>query len=460
MNEGLVHVHWEQDNAVRDALEHLLETAHAAARDPRRIGRVDEVIRAGLQALGDELISTVLAGRMVEVFESGEWAPCECGGARRPTPLTPSRIRTGLTGHEIVIRSPRLRCEDCGEVAFGLERAMALDENGCTRLLRELAVLGAVAGPLDHGAKATLASLAGIDVTQRTLRLLCEQAGTQAWVLMAEGLLGRVAALPPHARLLIALERGPCGGGGDRHDVVLGTLFTEAALDSSVASPPRPLERLLVATRGGPEELGGLLLNAAARLLPRTERGGLAFDRVVVVGDESSWIDELIADALPGAGRVLQPRLLAGALAKASRVYRGAAEQHFWYGRQLARLLGGQLPEVMAELRSCMRCGASTPEHDALSNLCGFLDERRHLLRYAEAGVDRTFSRHSAALNALSQATPTAVKFPGANGDTRGSDAMLALHCALHSTSGLECLFESMDGAAWGEPGNAAATGD
>ncbi|MFT5432159.1 MAG: hypothetical protein ACI9OJ_002857 [Myxococcota bacterium] len=322
------------DKRLTEALDSVLTSGRQAmADDP---GRVDEVVRAAVHLLGEQVLS-VIAEEMAESrVAAREWDACDaCGGALRFRQRRTSHVRTVLTGAAVPIRCAYLQCAECRTGLMDIPRVLGTDSDGFTPALREMAVYSGTLEPFEHAAGQLLPRLAGVTVSGSKVHTLCQWAGDVGKAVLATGELGTISRIEPTDRLYVEVDGGMCWIDDGWHEVKIGIIVPERALADVSKDRRQVLERMVVATRGSVDEFTELMDSALRRILPKDADGApIIGPNVLVIADGAEWIRGMTQTILPGARQVVDWFHVAEYIAEAAKAtYENPATQPRWRTR-------------------------------------------------------------------------------------------------------------------------------
>jgi hypothetical protein len=410
--------------------------------------RIDEVVRQQMHELGDQLIQCVLRDLGNRIRFEQHPPHCACGGERYFKQMRPLRIRTALTGRQLVVPSPYLLCENCNEGQLWLRELLHLDEDGCTPFLQELAIEAGTIEPFEPAAEHVLKKFAEVDMSGSKVHTLCLDAGQVADELMREGELGDVHPITSDEKLYIQIDGGLLHIDGDYHEVKLGIIFRQGQVADISQDRRQILERHVVSTLDDREELGPRLYKLACRYLPKDADGiPIIKDNVVVLGDGSPWIKNLVEEDLPGAHFILDWYHVCEHISKTARVLypENATQRKRFRSRHKNLLRTGFIDKLLRGLsRLHMRLGVGSPEQERVAGLFGYLNERRDQLGYAQALHQGLYIGSGIVESAISHVLQQRMKRTGMRWKREGATSMSALRCAYRSTGGLEKLFKRL----------------
>lgn len=434
-----------------ELLDRMLDGALEASERETMLDMVPMVKKGALE-LGETVVRTAAVARARRTRKTKPVAKCDkCDDEMAFKQLRPIIVRTELTGGAEAAPSAYYVCKRCHLGRMELRTALGLDGDGFTPGLRELAVRAGTVEPFEAAAEELLQRVAGVDVSKTKVHRLCQSAGSQAWTLMAEGTLGEARELNEGERLIVEIDGGMAHIDDGWHEVKLAVFFPERDLAAIHEGRRAVLHRRVVATRGDRDELGGLLLNAAARFLPHDADGApLIAGRVVVLSDGAPWIRNLVEEFLPGAMVILDWYHVIEHLHEAARAaIENERARDRWIAKQQMLLRDGRADVLLRELRQkIMRSEVGGAAHDALKRLHRYLEERRDALCYREARLQNLCIGSGVAESSIKNVLQQRMKLPGMRWGPHGADAMIALRCAYRSRGGMETLFASQRSAA------------
>ncbi len=429
-------------------LDRMIAEAKRAGETTDGMRQLDERIRVEVLALGEQVVRVAARSRAARVKRTKETPACEeCDEPTVFRQLRDCRVRTCLTGEPVEADSAYAVCRRCAKGVVDLHHAMGAGADGFSERLREMAVLAGAADPFEHAADLLLQNLAGVHIGKTKVHGLCGDSNDAAWSLLAEGELGDARPLGQGEHLIIEIDGVMGHVDGGWHEVKLAVLYPDG--DHVEVSPERNalLHRRVVATRGDREELGGLILNAAARFLPQDADGApIIAGKVVVLGDGAPWIRNLVDEFLPGARVILDWYHAVQHLSAAARLaFADEGAKKRWLGHAKRLLRDGRSAPLLAEIaRMTMKRSDQPDARAALQALHRYLSDRDDALGYHTARAAGVPIGSGAAESAANWFFQQRMKRPGMRWKHRGADAMLALRCAYASTGGFERLFEAL----------------
>lgn len=429
-------------------VDQMLAEAMRSAETGDGLRRLDVRVREQVLALGEHVVRAAARGRARRVKQTKAVPDCDdCGGPRTFKQLRDCTLRTCLTGTRQRVASAYAVCRRCSKGVVELHAAMGADADGFTERLREMAVLTGTVEPFERAAESLLHALVGVSIGKSKVHSLCGDTNDVAWSLLAEGELGEARQLEPGEHLIVEIDGVMGRFGPGWHEVKLAVMYPDN--DHCEISKDRNavLHRRVVATRGDKEELGGLLLNAAARFLPKDADGApIIAGRVVVLADGAPWIGNLVDEFLPGARKILDWYHAVEHLSAAAKaVYEDATAKKRWLSHAKRLLREGNSTRLLAEIsRLIMRHSANEEAVEALRALHRYLTDRQPNLGYDKARQDGLPIGSGVAESAANWVFQQRMKRPGMRWSEPGADALLALRCAYASTGGTETLFRAM----------------
>jgi hypothetical protein len=412
---------------------------------------LDRMMREGVHVLGERLCAETInqVGRALRDRPHA----CECcGSSMRFKQYRPIEVRTALTGEAITVLSPQFVCDACHRGTLAVREALRLDEDGFTQLLRELAVRAGTLEPFESAAEEVLGKVAGVTVSGSKIHTLCQAAGEVAKALEEGGTLGEARRLLPGEKLYIEIDGGMLHIDKDWHEAKVAIAFPARSV-AQVSKHRREItHRSVCATLGTREDLGPLVLAMITPYLPKTADGApILRGHVVVLGDGSVWIRNLVEESLPGARMILDwYHAVEHVAATALALYPDDEKvRKRWRARQIGLLQRCELDTLLRRLSdTCMRLPAGSQAQEAVAGLHNYLDERRPLLSYVRARREGLLIGSGAIESAIGHVLQQRMKRSGMHWRQNGADSMAALRCAYRTTGGIQRLFDAIQEAA------------
>jgi len=412
---------------------------------------LDRMMREGVHALGDELCAEAINETGRALRDQPHACP-SCARAMRFKQFRPMEVRTGLTGEPTTVMSPQFVCDACHHGTLVVRQALHLDEDGFTMLLRELSVRAGTMEPFESAAEEMARRMAGVTVSGSKIHTLCQQAGEVAKALEAEGRLGEARRLLPGEKLYVEIDGGMLNIDKDWHEAKVAIAFPARSL-AQVSKHRREItHRSVCATLGNREDLATLLLAMITPYLPKSADGTpIVRGHVVVLGDGSVWIRNLVEESLPGARMILDwYHTVEHVAATALALYPDDEKaRKRWRDRHVGLLRRGEVRTLLRRLsENCMRLPAGSPAQQAVAALHRYLDERRPLLSYVRARTEGLLIGSGAIESAIGHVLQQRMKRSGMHWRHAGADSMAALRCAFRTTGGMQNLFDAIQQAA------------
>lgn len=430
----------------------LLAEAVRAGETGDGLARLDYKIRQRVLAMGEQVVRVAASARAAKTKKEKPVKECEdCDGPLRFRQIRSVTVRSCLTGEPVVADAAYLTCHRCGGGYFDLKHAMRLDQDGFTPALVKMSLRAAAMEPFESAAEVLLGELAGVNVSKSKLHDLCGDVSDTAWSLLATGELGSARLLRPGERLFVEIDGLMAQVDKGWHEIKLAVIFAEGDHGNVSKDRNSIQHRIVVATRGDREELGGLILNAVARWLPTDAAGGpIIAGNVVVLSDGAQWIRNLVDDVLPGARVVLDwYHAVEHVQATARVVYQDDGARKRWAGEVKHLLADGRIDALLGDLgQLCMRHSSHPDRVEALRRLHDYLEKRRDALEYDEARLLGLPIGSGVAESSVKNVIQLRMKRPGMRWESDGADAMIALRCAHVSTGGFNALLRSYHRAA------------
>lgn len=430
----------------------LIAEATRAGETGEGLARLDHKIRERVLAMGEQVVQVAASARAAKTKKQKPPKECEdCDGPLRFRQIRAVTVRTCLTGERVVADTAYLTCHRCGAGYLDLKSAMRLDQDGFTPTLVKMGLRASAMEPFESAAEVLLGELAGVNVSKSKLHDLCGDVSDTAWSLLATGELGSARLLRPGERLFVEIDGVMAQVDKGWHEIKLAVLFAEG--DHGRVSKDRNAiqHRMVVATRGDREELGGLILNAVARWLPADAAGGpIIAGNVVVLSDGAQWIRNLVDDVLPGARVILDwYHAVEHVQATARVLYDDDGARKRWAGEVKHLLADGRVDALLRDLSQlCMRHSAYPDRVESLRGLHEYLSKRKDALAYHDARLRGLPIGSGVAESMAKNLIQLRMKRPGMRWESHGADAMIALRCAHVSTGGFNALLRSYHHAA------------
>jgi len=219
-------------------------------------------------------------------------------------------------------------------------------------LVHKVTLAGALE-PFETAAESLLADVAGIAVSGSGVHSVCQQAGTMAQELMSKGTLGAPRPLKPGETLYVECDGLMLWRDDGWHEVKLAVLFPSSSRTLTSKDRRVITERQYVVTDGDPDALGALVAKAVQGWLPTTPRAAAEARRqMVFLSDGAPWLRLMAQAWLPGVRIVLDFYHVAEHVATAARALHPDDQlaRHRWQDQQRARLLGGEVDQLLGQL--------------------------------------------------------------------------------------------------------------
>lgn len=435
------------------ALDHGKRMAEKVADLVEKSGaaELDRMLRGAVHQFGDALMSESVKLLNKDLRKQGHRC-AGCASVLRFKQHRPLVLRTGLTGSSQTVVSPYFVCEQCHLGELVLRREMKLDEDGFTVLLREMSVLAGTIEPFEEASSMVLETLANVSVSGSKIHTLCQTAGEAAAALAAEGALGTARRLNPREKLYVEIDGGMLHIGGEWREVKVAICFPSGDRVPISKNRRSLAHRRVCATLGTREQLGQLVLEMITPYLPQTPDGAPVIEgNVVVLGDGSEWIRNLVEEDLPGAMMVLDWYHVAEHVAEAARTIHPDNERarKGWSSRQLGLLRRGCIATLLNRLgKTELRLSAGSTQRQAIASLRAYLDKRRELLGYARARNEGLIIGSGAIESAVGHVLQQRMKRSGMRWKKNGAFSMVALRWAYRSTGGMAALNSQLRRAA------------
>lgn len=433
-------------------VELLLAEAVKAGETGEGLARLDHKIRARVLAMGEQVVRVAASARASKSKRQKPSKECEdCDGPLRFRQIRGMTVRTCLTGEPVGADTAYLTCHRCGGGLMDLKQAMRLDKDGFTPTLVAMGLRASAMEPFESAAEILLGELAGVKVSKSKLHDLCGEVSDTAWSLLAEGELGSARPLREGERLFVEIDGVMARIDQGWHEIKLAVIFAEG--DHGMVSKDRNAiqQRTVVATRGDREELGGLILNAVGRWLPKDAAGGpIIAGRVVVLSDGAQWIRNLVDDVLPGARVILDwYHAVEHVQATARVLYDDEGARRRWAGDAKHLLADGRIDPLLRDIAQlCMRHSLRPDRVESLRGLHDYLSKRKDALSYDDARQSGLPIGSGVAESMAKNLIQLRMKRPGMRWERHGADAMIALRCAHVSTGGFNALLKAYHQAA------------
>ncbi|GAC1565139.1 MAG: hypothetical protein NVS2B7_39300 [Herpetosiphon sp.] len=348
--------------------------------EQRTLGQLEQQVMRSCKELG----TTLLAGltQLLVPPTPPPTARCSCGHPAPYHRMRPATIKTILG--PIRLTRPYYHCTRCHKGVVPLDQQLDCCAGGISAGLDELlALLGATQESF-AAAAAVLERLTLVSVCANSVRASTEQLG--AVLLGAEQACQAEAVTtctpppvrqPPAARMYVSMD----GVLVHLHtegwkEVKLGTIYTT----TQGCTRRRPDHEVV---RAVDQSFVVDLAEAAAfgsRLwLEAAQRGVLAADEVVVIGDGAHWIWSLADDYFPGAVQIVDWYHATQYIWKAAHTLygEGTDQANQWAARQRDQLWAGQVRAVISTLAAQVAAGMAV--HDALT----YFTNHQHRMDYA-----------------------------------------------------------------------------
>lgn len=412
--------------------------------------RADRVVREAVLELGADVLSEGLRQLGHGLRHREEPPDCEqCGGPTRFKQMRQLQVRTVLDGKPRAVASPYLKCTECGAGTLWIRRELGLDRDGFMPALREMAVTAGAIEPFESAAERLLRDVGGVDVSSTKTHELCIEAGEVARTLMADGALGKPRQLRPGEKLYVQIDGGMFFIDREWREVKLAVLF--AGYDHVEVSKDRGqvTQRQVLATLGDRHELGRLIYGAVSGYLPTGPSGAPKIkDRVVVLADGAVWIRNLVDEVLPGAEQRLDWYHAVEHIAEAARALTCSdMQRRKWAKRHENLLWEGRIGELLRSIRRKSAKATTASERDALNSLHNYFNERRTMLRYAQARSTDGLIGSGIIESAVNHVLQQRMKRAGMRWNTPGATTMVSLRCAYRTNGGMNDLFRR-----WNQP--------
>lgn len=433
-------------------VELLLAEAVVAGETGEGLARLDHKIRERVLAMGDQVVRVAASARAAKSKGRKPPRECEdCDGPLRFRQIRQVGVRTCLTGELVHADTAYLSCARCSVGCMELKGAMRLDHDGFTPTLVAMSLRASAMEPFESAAEVLLGELAGVNVSKSKLHALCGDVSDTAWSLLAEGELGKARPLREGERLFVEIDGVMAQIDKAWHEIKLAVIFAEDDLGPVSKDRNAIQHRMVVATRGDREELGGLLLNAVGRWLPKDAAGAPKIaEHVVVLSDGAQWIRNLVDDALPGARVILDwYHAVEHVQATARTLYEDEGARKRWAGEAKHLLADGRVEALLRDIgQLCMRHSAHPQRVESLRGLHDYLSKRKDALAYADARRQDLPIGSGVAESMAKNLIQLRMKRPGMRWEADGADAMIALRCAHVSTGGFNALLKAYHRAA------------
>lgn len=225
----------------------------------------------------------------------------------------------------------------------------------------------------------------------------------------------------------------------------MGIMFSQGQVADISGGRREILERHVVSTLDSRETLGSRLYQLASHYLPRDADGvPIIKDNVVVLGDGSPWIKNLVDEDLPGARFILDWYHACEHISETARILHPSNEtqRKRWRSRQKNLMRTGFIDKLLRGLsRLSMRLPVGSVKQESVAALYCYLHERRDQLGYTQALRDGLYIGSGVVESAISHVLQQRMKRTGMRWKREGADSMSALRCAYRSTGGFKRLF-------------------
>ncbi len=293
--------------------------------------------------------------------------PCPCGATARYQRQRPATSKT-VVG-PITLTRPYYLCSACHQGLAPLDQQLELCAGGLSAGLAALsALLGATQSSFAAAAE-VLETLTLVSLSPTTIRQVTEGLGEVLLVHEAQTLTTLETTTtpppvrhPPARRMYVSLDglRVHLHGTGWT-ECKLGTVYTTTTRRSRTQPEQvdiRGVDHSFVADLTGVTTFGRRLWAEAA------QRGVLAADEVVVLGDGAHWIWNLASDYFPGAVQIVDWYHASSYVWGAAHALYGdgSAAAQAWAAQQLELLWAGQVRAVVANLQAQRAVGGAVDE--------------------------------------------------------------------------------------------------
>ena len=408
----------------------------------------EEVVERGHTAAADQWLrergAAMLRGMLGAAWTArserlGVQGQCDCGGGLRFRQHQGWAVHTVLPGREVRVAVQYGQCERCHHGQVPVLEEIGVDAKGFTAGLQELALLAGVMEPYAAGRDELLRRCAGVSVSVEKIERLVAQEGARAQAFLRAGCERTPDGSAATGPCYVGIDGGMIFVEGRWQEAKLGCLYQ--ARDRVEVSPTRRelMARQVVAVRGGPEALGGLLW-------PRARAAGIDERRdVVVLGDGAPWIWNLAAEHFPRRVEILDWYHAKEHVSLTARVLYGEGTERAaqWRREQLDRLWDDRVDEVIAALRFLGAHQRSATKGQAVEDLHRYLTTNRARMRYRtfrEAGYQ---IGSGATESAIGHVIQQRMKRAGIRWGASGADAMLALRSVYRSVGAWDAFWRA-----------------
>lgn len=345
-----------------------------------------QLLRAFLALLITALI--LVKRRQVEAAAAG------LEHCRRPMRFRGEESRTVSLayGDDVCLARGVWECTRCKKTAVPLDRALGLERNSWSPLLRQFFCLGAVLLPGGRAAD-LLHRLLGRRPARRTLMDIAEKEGaTAAAEAAAQGALAQPHKPEKRQRWYIMLDASASHVDKAWHEAQLGVVFPEdARVLTGGANKKRPRYRLTWKRVFGCIRDWAACTSILATVVDQLRLREIA-SQIVVLTDGAKGLRTVIRDVVPGALLILDWYHATKHLWDCAKVLygEGTTATRTWVKRYERMLYNGQVDAVLLALEHAKRFHRRKVDRAALDDLIGYYTnncDRMAYDRYRKEGL-------------------------------------------------------------------------